>query len=137
MLIHEFTSSSQPVTVPPEKMTVVVQRIGNISVFRCVENMSDDDVERLSSAISSHSRGGEIVLDFAEVSVLDSVWLGTLVTAAACATASGTRLRLMNVRPPVEAVLDQNNLLSAFDICSPNEVVTLWCHAVCRGQQRV
>jgi anti-anti-sigma factor len=102
--------------------------------LRCSEQLDRDDEERLRSTISSHSRAGAVVLDLADVGVLDSAWLGALVTSAAHAVASVTQLKLMNVHPPVEAFLRQNNLLTAFEICSPAEVISLWCYVVCSDE---
>jgi anti-anti-sigma factor len=116
-------------------LTVKIQRIGNVSVFHCSERVLDGDEEQLHSAISSQSRSGPVVLDLRELSVLDSAWLGTLMTAAACGVANGTQLKLMNLRPSVEAMLRQNNLLAAFEICSPTEVIALWCRAMCCGER--
>jgi anti-anti-sigma factor len=113
-----------------EPLTQRTQRIGNVSVFRCSGEIGYDEEEQLRSAISNQSRSGSLVLDFAEARVLDSTWLGALVTAAAHATASGVQLKLMNLHPSVEAVLRQNNLVAAFEICSPAEVISLWCAAL-------
>ena len=64
------------------------------------------------------------MLDLAEVSGVDAAGLGTLIWLQRWAKGSGTKLKLINVMPRVEEVLDITRLKSSFEICSVEEVRT-------------
>jgi anti-anti-sigma factor len=101
----------------------------SVAIFSLPETLSKEDEENLLSAIRESSTA-TAVLDLAQLRSLGAAGLGTLVLAASVAVAAGTRLRLMNVLPGVESFLRNNHLLDIFDMCSPREVITLWCRAV-------
>ena len=57
-----------------------------------------------------------IVLDMREVSYVDSTGLGTLVTSLTCARNHGGTLRLANVQPRIQDLLDVSKLYMVFQI---------------------
>ena len=105
-----------------------MRKLGETLVFQWSRNPAADEAE-LIAAMRSESPAGGMVLDLAQFESIDPSRLGTLVTAAREAARNAIRLKLMNVRPGVEAFLRENNLLAVFEMCSPREVLTLWCQA--------
>jgi anti-anti-sigma factor len=70
-----------------------------------------------------------VVLDLAEVSAVDAAGVGMLVLLRLWANATGTKLKLMNLTPRVEEVLQLTKLRSAFEVCSVREMMDLLCRA--------
>jgi len=70
------------------------------------------------------------VLDLAEIIAVDAAGLGILVSLRAWAKESGVVLKLMNLTPRVQDLLELTNLKSAFQICSAQEMLTLLCRAI-------
>lgn len=104
--------------------------LGRVSVYSA-EKIVTQGEDLLHSTIQN-ATAETVVLDCAQMDSMDSSRLGVLVTVARYATARGTLLKLMNLRPEVCAVLKDNNLFAVFEICPPREVLMLWCLAVCR-----
>ncbi|HWK31916.1 MAG TPA: STAS domain-containing protein [Terriglobales bacterium] len=106
-----------------------MQRIGETLVFQWSHHAGADEAELLAT-LRSEAQATSLVLDLAPFESIGPSRLGTLVAAAREAARNAIRLKLMNVRPGVEAFLRENNLLSVFEMCTPQEVLTLWCRAV-------
>lgn len=111
-------------------LTVTPQTLGDVSVLRCAGKITLDDEQLLRTAIQSQSRSRAIVLDLAQVQAIDAAGLGTLVAIRGWAIAIGAELRLMNLTPRVEEVLEVTNLMAAFEVCSFREMMTLLCRAM-------
>jgi anti-anti-sigma regulatory factor len=125
--IFEATTSLQALAKINASRTHM-QKLGDTFVFQWSRSAAADEAE-LIAAMRSESPAGGMVLDLAQFESIDPSRLGTLVTAAREAARNAIRLKLMNVRPGVEAFLRDNNLLAVFEMCSPHEVLTLWCRA--------
>jgi ABC-type transporter Mla MlaB component len=69
------------------------------------------------------------VLDLAEITAIDAAGVGILVSLRWWAKTTGARLKLMNLTPRVEDLLELFNLRSAFEICSVPEMLSLLCLA--------
>ena len=106
-----------------------MQRIGETLIFQWSRHAVADEAELLAT-LRSEAQATSLVLDLAPFESIGPSRLGTLVAAAREAARNAIRLKLMNVRPGVEAFLRENNLLSVFEMCPPQEVLTLWCRAV-------
>jgi len=74
------------------------------------------------------------VLDLAGVTELDAAGIGALVSVRKRAEASGVTLKLMNLTPRVEDLLELTRLKSAFEICSVPEMLSLLCRAFAKSQ---
>lgn len=111
-----------------------MQRIGDTLVFQWSHHAGADEAELLTT-LRSEAQASALVIDLAPFDSIGPSRLGTLVAAAREAARNAIRLKLMNVRPGVESFLRENNLLSVFEMCSPQEVLTLWCRSV-RGSRR-
>jgi anti-anti-sigma factor len=129
VMFVEETIKRAKTTSDMESRSFLIEALAAVSVCS-VEKVISQDEESMRSTIQS-AESDTVVLDFAQVDCMDSSRLGMLVAVARYASARGTQLKLMNLHPEVFAVLKQNNLFEVFEICSPREVINLWCRAVC------
>ena len=74
------------------------------------------------------------MLDFAGVTEIDAAGIGALVSVRKRAKARGVVLKLMNLTPRVEDLLELTRLRSAFEICSVPEMLGLLCCAFEQSQ---
>ena len=107
-----------------------IQRLGDATVFRCVGRITISDVGVLRIAALRQPGIRTLVLDLAEIIAVDAAGLGILVSLRAWAKESGVVLKLMNLTPRVQDLLELANLKSAFQICSAREMLTLLCRAI-------
>jgi anti-anti-sigma factor len=101
-------------------------KLGDVTVFRCAGRITADI---LREAVMNGPHARIVVLDLAEVSAVDAAGLGALVSLQKWANANGTRLKLMNLVPLVDEVLELTNLRSAFEVCSVEDMLDLLCRA--------
>ena len=115
-------------------LSFTIQDLGDIRIFRCVGRITAESRNRLRDAVVAQTdirRTGTrtVVLDLAEVTTVDAAGLGELVSLQTWAKAAGRELKLMNVLPRVESILELTHLQPAFEICSLGEMVDLLCRA--------
>jgi anti-sigma B factor antagonist len=110
-------------------LSLTIQKLGDVTLFQCAGRITAGDGDILRIAVRTLSRVRTIVIDLAEVSAIDAAGLGMLVSLRTWATATGTELKLMNLTPRVEEVLQLTNLRAAFEICSVREMMDLLCRA--------
>ena len=108
-------------------LTLTIQKLGDVSVFQCTGRITAGDGDILRIAVRTQSRVHTVVLDLAEVTAIDAAGIGMLVALRAWAKATGTALKLLNLTPRVEEVLQLTNLRSAFEVCSVREMMDLFC----------
>jgi anti-anti-sigma factor len=108
---------------------MTIQMLGDASVFHCSGRITAGEEERLRKAVRSRSRVRTVVLDFADISAIDAAGLGMLASLRAWSKDAGIELKLMNLNPRVEGVLQLTNLQSALEICSVREMMDLLCRA--------
>jgi hypothetical protein len=77
---------------------------------------------------------GIAVLDLAEINAMDAAGIGILVSLHWWAKTTAARLKLMNLTPRVEDLLELFNLRSVFEICSVPEMLGLLCLAFEKSQ---
>jgi len=106
-----------------------MQRVDDTLIFQWSRHAAADEAELLAT-LRSEAQARALVIDLAPFDSIPASSLGTLVVAAREAARNAIRVKLMNVRPGVEAFLRENNLLSVFEMCSPREAITLWCRSV-------
>jgi len=68
---------------------------------------------------------------------VDAAGLGILVSLRTWAHAMGTELKLLNVTPRVEEVLELTNLKSVFEVCSVRDMIDLLCRLTDHGRQQL
>jgi anti-anti-sigma factor len=112
------------------KLNLTIQVLGDVAVLRCSGRITAEDTEDLRNAVLTPSDIRTVVLDLAEVSSVDAAGLGILASLRLWATETGTQLKLMNLAPLVEEVLEITNLKEQFEICSLSEMLDLLCRAI-------
>jgi anti-anti-sigma factor len=115
-------------------LRIETQKLGNISTFRCTEGIIGRDGQTLWNTVSQ-SCARAVVLDLANVRAIDAAGLGTLVSLRMWAHASGTTLKLMNLTPFVEQILELTQLRGMFEVCSVPEMLDLLCRAAAQTPQ--
>jgi len=111
-------------------LTLRIQKLGDATVIRCAGRMVIPYAEVLRNAVLRQLRIRTLVLDLADVTAVDAAGLGTLASLRAWAKETRTALKLMNVTPKVEKLLELTNLKSAFEVCSGREMLALLCRAI-------
>jgi anti-anti-sigma factor len=86
--------------------------------------------EVLRNAVLRQPRIRTLVIDLADVVAVDAAGLGMLASLRAWAIETRTALKLMNVTPKLERLLELTNLKSAFEVCSGREMLALLCRAI-------
>ena len=70
--------------------------------------------ERVETCVTSGDTN--VVLDLRDVAYIDSSGLGALVTSLTCARNHGGTLKLANVQPRIQALLEVSTLFAVFQI---------------------
>src|SRR5438093_4827839 len=112
-------------------LRIETQKLGNISTFRCTGRIIG---QTLWNTVSQ-SCARAVVLDLANVRAIDAAGLCTLVSLRRWAQASGTTLKLMNLTPFVEQILELTQLRGMFEVCSVPEMLDLLCRAAAQTPQ--
>ena len=115
-------------------LKVAVQNLGDVTIFRCKGRIVFGHADRLSTAISRNPPLRIAVLDLAEATAIDAAGIGMLVSLRKWAKASDVRLKLMNLTPKIEDLLELTQLKSAFEICSVPEMLGWLCRAFEQSQ---
>jgi len=110
-------------------LTLKIQNLGDVTVFRCAGRLTADDADCLRKAVQAQSHVRVAVLDLAEISAVDAAGLGMLAGLRNWAKSAGKQLKLMNIVPRVDEVLELTNLRAAFEILSVREMLDLICRA--------
>jgi anti-anti-sigma factor len=110
-------------------LSLSIHNLGDVAVFKCSGRITLEDEQRLRRAVLSQSELRMAVIDLADVTAIDAAGVGMLVSLRAWANETETSLKLMNLTPRVEEVLQVTNLRSAFEICSVPEMIDLLCRA--------
>lgn len=111
-------------------LSLTVHNLGDVTVFRCAGRIEFGGGDGLQAAISTQSQVRIAVLDLAEISAIDAAGLGILLSLRARALATGVQLKLMNLTPKVEQLLELTNLKSVFNVVSAAEMLDLLCRAI-------
>jgi anti-sigma B factor antagonist len=111
-------------------LNLSIHNLGDTAVFRCAGRITFGDGDALQTAISRQQPIRVAVLDLAEISTIDAAGLGSLLSARKWAGATGTELKLMNLTPQVEELLDLTRLRSVFAVYRVQEMLDLLCRAV-------
>ena len=107
-----------------------IHNLGDVAVLRCAGRITAEDRDCLRDAVLAQPQIRIAVLDMAEVSAVDAAGLGMLVSLRTWADATGKQLKLMNLTPRVEEVLELTNLRPKFEFCSVADMVDLLCRAM-------
>ena len=115
-------------------LNVEVHNLGEVTIFRCAGRIAFGYVDRLLNVISKWPCPRIAVLDLAQVTEIDAAGIGALVSVRKRAKTRGVALKLMNLTPRVEDLLELTRLRSAFEICHVPEMLGLLCRAFEQSQ---
>lgn len=110
-------------------LKITTQNLGNATIFRCRGGITVEHADLLRMTVLKHVALRTAVLDLTGVIAIDAAGVGILVSLRWWARTTGRRLKLMNLTPRVEDLLELFNLRSAFEICSVPEMFSLLCLA--------
>lgn len=107
-----------------------MQKLGSAVIVHCMGRVTFPDADTLQTLISQEIHARDLVLNLASVTGIDASGLGALVSLRLWAKKTGRALKLMNVNPKIQELLELTNLRSAFHICSAQEMLSLLCRAI-------
>ena len=117
-------------------LKVNTHTVGEVTVVRCAGRLYAEDGERLRQAVESGRPAAVSVLDLAEITAIDAGGVGLLVSLQSWCRQRGARLKLMNLTPRVERVLEVTRLRGVLEVCSVKDVLDLMCRAIHEAQSR-
>jgi anti-sigma B factor antagonist len=115
-------------------LTLTTHNLGDVTIFRCTGRLTAGDGEVLRTAVLNQLQLHVVVLDLTDIGAVDAAGLGTLVSVRTWAKATGTELKLMNLTPRMEELLELTDLRSAFEVCSVREMLDLLCRVARKSQ---
>jgi anti-anti-sigma factor len=111
-------------------LNIRIQMLGDVTVIQCVGRIVLPYEAELRNAVLHHRPNRTLVLDLAHVIAVDAAGLGMLTSLQSWSQQTRTALKLMNVTPHLEELLELTNLRSAFEVCSCREMLALLCSAI-------
>ena len=108
-------------------LRLTVQKLGEVAVFHCSGRMTFGSQDRLLKKILRKPYPAVAVLDLAKVTRVDAAGIEMLVSVRTWTKKIGTRLKLLNLLPEIEDLLELTRLKHTFEICSVPEMFTLLC----------
>ena len=112
-----------PDKVAPSRLTLAVDRRGDVAVVRCsgklVAGVSDRLYREVSQLIPGPKR---IVLDSKDLTHMDSMGIGTLVRLYVSCKSAGCVLEIIDMGPSVRQLLGITHLLSVFQTIGENNI---------------
>jgi anti-sigma B factor antagonist len=107
----------------PRRLTLDIERKEDVVIVRChgqlVSGLTDTLYSNVRPLIPVTKR---IVLDLSDLTWMDSMGLGTLVTLYTSAKAAGCDLELLNIGKRIRELLGLTHLLSVFTIIGEHGV---------------
>lgn len=109
---------------PPEFLTVIeTDPATGLATVSCRGRLVSSHVDEFDEAVRPLIPGARrIVLDFNDVTHMDSSGLGTVVRLYVSAKAAGCELQLVNLSKAIRKILSMTNLLSFFTVIGENDV---------------
>ena len=114
-------------------LEITTHNLGTATIFRCAGRITVEHAEKLRIFVMKHAPS-IAVLDLAEITAMDAAGVGILVSLHWWAKTTRARLKLMNLTPKVEDLLELLSLRSRFEICSVPEMLGLLCLAFEKSQ---
>ena len=112
-----------PDKVATSRLTLAVDRKGDVAVVRCSGKLVAGVSDRLHREVSQLIPGPKrIVLDFKDLTHIDSMGIGTLVRLYVSCKSAGSVLELINVGTSVRQLLGITHLLSVFQTIGENNI---------------
>jgi anti-sigma B factor antagonist len=102
-----------PFDVAAGQLTLKIDRSGDTYTVHCHGKLVYGSIERLTSAVCPLIPGSKrIILDFTDLTHMDSLGVGSLVRLYVSAKAAGSCIELINFGPRIRQILGITNLLS-------------------------
>jgi anti-anti-sigma factor len=111
-------------------LSLRIEQLGDVTIIHCAGRIVFPDARELRIVRSSQLRTRILVLDLVDIVAIDAAGQGMLVSLRTWAKQTGRTLKLMNLTPWVERLLQLTKLKSEFEICSAREMLDLLCRAV-------
>lgn len=111
-------------------LSLRIEKLGAVTIIHCAGRIVFPDVPELRIVLLRPLRPLTLVLDLVDIVAIDAAGLGMLVSLRTWAKQTGRILKLMNVTPWVERLLQLTKLKSEFEICSAREMLDLLCRAM-------
>jgi len=109
--------------IPGSLLQIAVEQSGDVTSIKCsgklVAGATGPLYEEVCRATPHVKR---IVLDFSDLSFMDSMGLGTVVRIYVHTKAAGVELQLVNVGKRVRELLGMTHLLDVFTICGEHTI---------------
>lgn len=115
-------------------LSLRIQQLGDVTIVHCGGRIAFPDACGLRVALLQQIRTRTLVLDLVDTVAIDAAGLGVLVSLRTWAKQTNRGLKLMNVTPMVEQLLQLTKLKSAFEVCSGEEMLDLLCRAIHEGE---
>ena len=107
-----------------------IHNLGEMALFECEGRLTVESANALRRAVTSQAGVTSVLLDLKGLTDVDAAGLGALASLGNWARASATSLKLMNLMPRVERLLELTGLRTEFDICSARDELDLWCRVL-------
>ena len=115
-------------------LSLRIQQLEDVTIVHCVGRITFPDARGLRVGLLQQIRTRTLVLDLVGTAAIDAAGLGVLVSLRAWVKQTNRSLKLMNVTPIAEQLLQLTKLKSAFDVCSGEEMLDLLCRAIHEGE---
>ena len=115
-------------------LSLRIPQLGDITIVHCAGRIAFPDARGLRVALLQQMHTRTLVFDLVDTVAIDASGLGVLVSLRAWAKQTNGKLKLMNVTPRVEQLLQLTKLNSAFEVCSAEDMLDLLCRAIHEGE---
>ena len=106
-------------------LNIRTQRLERIAILCLQGRMVVGEINSLRLAIQAQSNVDLVVLNLAQVSMVDASGLGILLELRQWSSEKGIELRLIEVGARVKQILEITRLDTVFEISSPAEILSL------------
>ncbi len=111
-------------------LNITMEQTGDVGVLQCAGRLvRGEALHLLKDAVTSLSRLRVVLLDLAEVEMLDGGGLGLLVFLHNWAHATGIQLKLVNPSSLALEMLMRTRLTSVLHVSSMDDVVEIFCNS--------
>lgn len=104
-----------------------IHNLGEIALFECEGRLTVESANVLRRAVTTLAGVQNVVLDLKGLTDVDAAGLGAIASLGSWARSTGASLKLMNLMPRVERLMELTGLRTEFDICSARDELDLWC----------
>jgi anti-anti-sigma factor len=97
-------------------MSFTTESRGGSLVVRWSEEASPDDTSEIKNLIASRPEAERIIIDLAQVALITTPGLGSLVSIHKFCSENHRRMRLCNLSPYVNEIFDLTRLSKVFEV---------------------